>query len=112
MNSTWIQFLLNLGQAGAAIAFPGLGPIIATAIAAAESLIATISAGKASGASVSGPVFLTVLEATFAVMEATGKITPAQAVVLGKAIAATLAADTAGQTNIDPSTLSDIAPLP
>ena len=112
MNSTWVQFLLNLGQAGASIAFPGFAPIISTAIAAAESLISTISASKASGQSIAAPVFLTVLQATFAVMEATGKLTPAQAIALSKAITDTLAADKAAQLTVDPTSLPDIPLIP
>jgi hypothetical protein len=109
MNSTLIQLLLNLGTAGASLALPGIGPLITTAITAAEGLIADLTGGK-TASQVAPQIFLTVLQAAFGVLEAEGKLTAEQATAFGAAITATLAADTAAQATVDPSTLA--APIP
>lgn len=112
-TAAWVNLLLGIGASvgGAFVTNPALQGIIASGISAAQQLVSTLL-NKPAGGNVALPVFLTALQATFGILEATNKISATEAAALKKAVADTLAADNAAQIAIDPSVLTPIAPLP
>lgn len=84
--------------------------VIGLAVSETQNLV-NILTGNA-GKNVAAPVFFSVLQAAFGVLQAEGKLTADEATALNAAIAATVAADKQAQTTVDPSTISTpIAPL-
>lgn len=115
MNPLLASLLLSVGSAVGTsfINNVALRNSIAAAITGTETLIAQIT-GRGS-TSVLEPAFATILQAAIAVVVAEHKLNPDAAAALQKTISDTLAADKAGQTFIDPTTIDAahaIAPLP
>ena len=105
-TATWANLLVSLGASlgSAFTTSPVIQNLIAVSATAAENLITTISAAKASAAtpaSMAAPIFLTVLQVAISVLQTEGKLTADQSAVLSKAIADTFAADTLAQQLID-----------
>lgn len=112
MTPLLINFLLTLGGSlGAAfIKSPQLQQVVSTGISSATQFVTLLT--NRTSASITPQLFLTAMQAAIGILLAEGKLTADEAGAISKALTDTLAADTAAQAVVDPTTLNPIQPLP
>ena len=111
MNPLLIQLLLSIGGSlgESLVKNPQLQTVIGLAVNETQNLISILT-GNA-GKNVAAPVFFSVLQAAFGVLQAEGKLTADEVSALNAAITATIQADQAAQQVVDPTVLKPLAPL-